>query len=175
LAYQACHPGKKLTFMGTELAMWEEWNFDGELPWEVLNWGPHSGVQNMVRDLNRLVRREPALHEQDCEPGGFEWIDCNNWEESILVFMRHSTRPEEKLIVAMNFTPVPRWSYRIGVPEPGIWYELFNSDAEYYGGGGVGNCGQCVAESIPMHGRPASMTVHVPPLGVVVFRRNVTE
>ncbi len=175
LSYQIAHPGKKLMFMGSELGMWDEWNFDGELPWDLLQWDAHKGMQNLVRDLNHLMQREPAMYEKDCDPTGFEWIDCNNWDESILVFLRRSCFADNYLLVAMNFTPIPRWSYRIGVPDAAIFEEVFNSDSQSYGGSGVGNYGQSVAEPIPMHGRPASMSIHVPPLGAVFFKPKLTQ
>src|SRR5206468_11805050 len=130
----------------------------------------HSGLQRWVRDLNTLYRAEPALHERDCDARGFEWIDCNDAEQSTIAFLRRSSDPGTALVVAMNFTPVPRHNHRVGVPWSGIWREVLNGDAPLYGGSGQGNMGGVEAAPVPWHGRPASIVVTLPPLAVVVFK-----
>jgi 1,4-alpha-glucan branching enzyme len=123
-----------------------------------------------VTDLNRAYRAEGALHELDCDPAGFEWIDASDWEQSILSFMRKSRNGEQMIVAAFNFTPVPRHNYRVGVPQIGYWREILNSDSEVYGGAGFGNLGGTHAERIPAHGRDYSLNLIVPPLGAVFFR-----
>jgi len=164
------HPGKKLLFMGGELGQWKEWDHDASLDWQLLDHAPHRGVQRWVRDLNTVYRGEPALHERDCDPEGFQWIDCNDALQSTLVFQRtgHSTR--DVLVVAFNFTPVPRPNYRIGVPGPGSWREILNSDAPLYGGSGQGNLGGVESVPVASHGRAQSIVVTLPPLAMVVFK-----
>jgi 1,4-alpha-glucan branching enzyme len=136
LVNQWTQPGKKLLFMGCEFGQWSEWNHDASLDWDLLDWPSHKGVQQLVDDLNRLYRSEPALHEGDCEPFGFEWVDANNNEQSIATFMRRGRRPEDVLLIAVNYTPVVRENYRIGVPTGGTWREILNSDATSYWGSG---------------------------------------
>ena len=140
-AWMWAQPGKKLLFMGGEIGQWREWSHDRGLDWHLLDHAPHRGLRDWVRDLNRLYRSEPALHERDCEPGGFEWVDCNDSEASVLTFLRRGRSPEDVVLVACNFTPQPRPGYRVGVPEDGRWQELLNSDATVYGGAGWGNMG----------------------------------
>jgi 1,4-alpha-glucan branching enzyme len=164
---QAAQPGKKLLFMGGELGQWREWNHDTSLDWHLQQHAPHAGVQRWVQDLNRLIRSEPALHELDCEPSGFEWIDCNDTEQSTLSFLRRGATAGALVLAVFNFTPVPRHGYRVGVPHGGFWKELLNSDAQEYGGGGHGNLGGVAAEPIGAHGRPWSLRLTLPPLGVV--------
>ena len=130
----------------------------------------HRGLQRWVRDLNTLYRGEPALHEMDCEPAGFEWIDCSDNQRSIVSFLRRGQDAARAVVVVCNFTPVPRHNYRIGVPFAGFWHEALNSDAPLYGGSGQGNIGGVEASPVPMHGRPYSLNMTVPPLGVVLFR-----
>jgi 1,4-alpha-glucan branching enzyme len=163
-------PGKKLLFMGGEIGQWREWSHDRGLDWHLLEHAPHRGLQAWVRDLNRLYRSEPALHERDCEPGGFEWVDCNDSEASVLSFLRRGRRPEDVVLVACNFTPQPQPGYRVGVPEGGHWRELLNSDATVYGGAGWGNMGGLDAEPAPHHGRPLSLPLTLPPLGAVFLK-----
>jgi 1,4-alpha-glucan branching enzyme len=170
-AFMYAHPGKKLLFMGGELGQEREWNHDSSLDWHLLEDGMHGGVQRLVRDLNDAYRRLPALHELDCEPGGFEWIDTNDSEQSILSFLRKDRSGSRPVIAVCNFTPVPRPGYRIGVPLPGFYRELVNTDAAVYGGSGVGNLGGVEAEAQPWHGREYSIPVTAPPLGVVLFER----
>ena len=169
-SYMWTHPGKKMLFMGGEFAQWNEWNCDESLQWDLLKWESHQGIQRIVRDLNHLVRREPSLHELDFDAHGFEWIDCNDWEASVLTYIRKGKNPADYLVVACNFTPVPRMAHRIGVPE-GCWYdEVFSSDSQYYGGSNLGNFPGRRAEPLSWHGRPHSIEAVLPPLSVVVLK-----
>jgi 1,4-alpha-glucan branching enzyme len=168
--YMFGQPGKKLLFMGSEWGQGSEWNHDVSLDWHQLEHPLHSGVQQWVADLNRLYRTEPALHDQDCDPRGFEWIDCNDAASSIISFVRKGAYTEDIILVLCNFTPVPRSDYQVGVPLGGFWKEVLNSDASHYGGGGVGNSGGLRASATPCHGRPYSLSVTVPPLAVVFFK-----
>jgi 1,4-alpha-glucan branching enzyme len=169
LAYMWAQPGKKLLFMGGEIAQWREWHHDESLDWHLLEHAPHEGVRRLVADLNRAYRGEPALHENDCDSAGFEWVDCADWQGSILSFLRRGKRGET-VLVALNFTPVPRPGYRIGVPSGGRWSELLNTDAVEYGGGGMGNLGSVPAEAAPMHGREFSLPLLLPPLAAVFLK-----
>ena len=170
LAYMWTHPGKKLVFMGCEIGAWQEWNHDTSLPWDILQHRPHSSLQRMVRELNKFYREQPALWEVDDSYEGFDWIDFRDVENSILAFLRWSKGRRDHLVVVCNFTPVPRLNYRIGVPSAGVYDEVFNTDAEMFGGSNMGNGGAANAEPIASHGRPASLNITLPPLGVVVFR-----
>jgi 1,4-alpha-glucan branching enzyme len=169
-AYMWCHPGKKLLFMGGEFGQWNEWNFDESLQWHLLEWESHRGLSRVVADLNDLVRREPALHELDFDGRGFDWIDCHNWQDSVLAFARRARNSDDFVIVCCNFTPVPRQGYRLGVPCGGDYDEVFNSDSAWYGGGNVGSSGALVAKAEPHHGRKHSIAVTIPPLGCVVLK-----
>jgi 1,4-alpha-glucan branching enzyme len=169
-AYMYSQAGKKLLFMGGELAQWREWNHDGSLDWHLTEFDSHRGVQKLVEDLNRLYRSEPALHELDCDPYGFEWIDAGDSEQSVLTYLRRARSAEHTLVATLNFTPVPRVDYRIGVPHSGFWKEVLNTDATEYGGTGWGNWGGVKAVDDPCHGRPFSITVSLPPLAAVFFR-----
>ena len=168
LGWMWSHPGKKLLFMGGEFGQWREWNHDRELDWFLTHENDHAGVQRWMRDLNRTYREHPALHQQDFTPQGFEWIDGNDYENSVLTFIRwpESGRP---VLVACNFTPVVRQGYRAGVPVAGAWREILNSDAPHYGGSGVGNMGRVEAHASPWHGRSQSVCLTLPPLGIVMF------
>jgi 1,4-alpha-glucan branching enzyme len=161
-------PGKKLLFMGGEIAQWQEWNHDGQLDWALAAEPMHEGVGRWLRDLNVLHRSEPALHELDFEPAGFSWVDANDSEQSVASMLRlprsEGGRP---VVAAFNFTPVPRPGYRLGVPRSGFWRELLNSDAEVYGGSGWGNYGGGEAEDVPWHAQPHSLAITIPPLGAV--------
>jgi 1,4-alpha-glucan branching enzyme len=169
-AYMWTHPGKKLLFMGGEFGQWREWNHDTSLDWHLLNEGPfHKGIQSVLRDLNHLYREQPALHERDCEPDGFEWIDCTDSDNSVFAFLRWNQDRSRHTVTVSNFTPLPRQGYRIGVPRPGPYRERINTDAGVYGGSGVGNAGQVWAEEIPCHGRPASVCLTLPPLATLVL------
>lgn len=169
-SYMWTHPGKKLLFMGSEIAQWNEWDFDNSLQWHLLQWESHRGVQKLIADLNRLVRSEKALHEVDFDPRGFEWIDCHNCENSTLSYLRRAKDPNDYLVIANNFTPVPRMEYRLGVPECCQFDEIFNSDSTFYSGSNLGNGPGVMAEGISCHGRPASIKVSLPPLATVVLK-----
>jgi 1,4-alpha-glucan branching enzyme len=169
-AYMWCHPGKKLLFMGGEFGQWHEWNFDESLQWHLLEWESHRGLSKAIGDLNRLVSREPALHELDFEGRGFEWVDCHNWQDSVLVFIRRAANADDFLMVCCNFTPVPRIGYRVGVPRAGVYDEVFNSDSEWYGGGNVGNAGALHTLAEPHHGRNHCLSLSLPPLAAVVLK-----
>jgi 1,4-alpha-glucan branching enzyme len=164
-------PGKKLLFMGAELAQFREWNHDASLDWELLDDPAHAGISRWLGDLNRAYRGEPALHELDCDPAGYEWIDGSDAEYSVVAFLRRGKHLTEPVAVVFNFTPVPRENYRIGVPGRGYWKELLNSDAPEYGGSGLGNFGGVEAAPIPMHGKSHSLTLTLPPLGVLFLKR----
>jgi len=168
--YMWTQPGKKLLFMGGELGQWSEWNHDASLEWHLLEHAPHRGLQRWVRDLNTALRGEPALHEIDCEPAGFAWIDCNDNEQSTLCYLRRAASTRDVLVVACNFTPVPRQRFRIGVPYGGRWHEILNSDAPLYGGSGLGNLGGVDAEPRAWHGHAQSISITLPPLAVLVFK-----
>jgi 1,4-alpha-glucan branching enzyme len=163
------HPGKKLLFMGGEFGQQAEWNHDAELDWAALDDPLHGGVRRLVADLNRVYRDVPALHQCDCEPRGFEWIDFHDREQSVIAFVRRGQRDDAIVIAACNFTPVPRFGYRLGVPAGGRWRELLNTDAGWYGGSDVGNQGGVDAVAAPWHNRPFSIAVTLPPLGCVLF------
>jgi 1,4-alpha-glucan branching enzyme len=163
-------PAKKLLFMGGEFGQWNEWNHDTSLDWHLLDQDRHRGLQRWVRDLNTLYRGEPALHQLDSDPAGFEWIDCCDTEASVVSLMRKGRGPKDRVVFTCNFTPVPRHNYRVGVPTGGYWEEVLNSDAPLYGGSGQGNVGGVTAAPVPCHGRPYLLNVTVPPLGMVAFR-----
>jgi 1,4-alpha-glucan branching enzyme len=169
LAFMWTHPGKKLLFMGGEFAQEREWNHDIGLDWQLLGDPYHGGVHRLVRDLNWLYRSTPALHQRDCEPEGFNWIDAANGGESVLSYLRWGFDRDAPAVVVCNFTPVPRPNYRIGVPRPGRYRERVNTDALDYGGGGIGNFGTVEAEPEPMHGHPYSLCLWLPPLATVIF------
>ena len=169
------HPGKKLLFMGGEFGQVREWNHDASLDWHLLDAGPyHAGLQRLVRDLNRVYRGEPALHQRDFESAGFEWIDLTDADTSVLSFLRRARDPEQIVVAVCNFTPIPRHAYRVGVPRAGHYAELVNTDAREYGGSGVGNFGGVHAEPVPWHGRPASLVLDLPPLGVIYLGPRTT-
>jgi 1,4-alpha-glucan branching enzyme len=167
--YMFSQPGKKLLFMGGELAEWREWNHDGSLDWDALRSPLHTGVQRWVTDLNTLYREDRVLHVLDCDPGGFAWIDCNDADQSVLTLLRRG-EDDEVLVFAHNFTPVPRMGYRIGVPRDGFWREVRNSDGDVYGGSGLGNLGGVESEPVKHHGYPQSIRITLPPLATLVFR-----
>ena len=169
--YMYGHPGKKLLFMGSEIGQWREWNYDASLDWQLLEHAEHVGLRRWIRDLNEIYRREASLHQVDFEPGGFSWIDCNDNENSVVSMIRRARDPHDFTVMVANFTPVPRLAYRIGVPEAGWYRELLNSDAAIYGGGDVGNGGGMMAEEVPAHGFHHSLTIVVPPLGFVLFKK----
>ena len=164
------HPGKKLLFMGDEFGQWSEWNHDGSLEWNLLEHPSHAGLKRWVRDLNTLYRGEPMLHTTDFNSAGFEWVDCKDFQRSIISFLRRGQNPNDQLLFVCNFTPVVRQNYRVGVPLEGYWKESLNSDAPLYGGSGQGNFGGLPTVPLPIHGRPFSLNMTLPPLGIVIFR-----
>ena len=168
-AYMWTHPGKKLLFMGGEFAQEREWNHDIGLDWQLLADPFNEGVRRLVRDLNFLYRDTPPLHQLDCDPEGFQWIDVANAAESIVSYLRRGRNPNELSVIVCNFTPMPRENYRIGVPRPGRYRERINTDATEYGGSGVGNAGEVYAEPHSIHGQRYSIAVRLPPLGVLIF------
>jgi 1,4-alpha-glucan branching enzyme len=161
-------PGKKLLFMGMEVGQWTEWQHDTSVDWSLLQWGPHQGLQRFVADLNRVYREERGLHERDCDPAGFQWVDCHDADSSVLSWLRFGKTGDVVLVVC-NFTPVPREGYQVGVPRGGYWKELINSDADCYGGSGLGNYGGVEARTVPYHGRHWSLTLTLSPLAVVML------
>jgi 1,4-alpha-glucan branching enzyme len=165
--YMYAQPGKKLLFMGGEFGQRSEWNHDTSLDWALLDYPSHGGVQRWVADLNHFYRSEPALYELDCEPAGFEWIDCGDAESSVVSLMRRGKSAATLVLAVCNFTPVPRENYRIGAPHGGFWREALNSDATEYGGSGMGNRGGVDADPWPQHGRPFSLALTLPPLSVL--------
>ena len=172
LASQSLQPGKKLLFMGGELGQPTEWDHDGTLPWGLLDDPDHAGIQRLVRDLNDLYAREPALHRSDFRPEGFEWIELSDEDRSVLAFLRKDVAgpPGPPVVALFNFTPMPRENYRIGVPTGGFWTEVLNTDAREYGGSGAGNLGGLEADPVRSHGRYQSLVVTLPPLAALAFR-----
>jgi 1,4-alpha-glucan branching enzyme len=165
--YQWSLPGKKLLFMGGEIGVWKEWNHDDVLDWDLCNHERHAGLQRWVRDLNAIYRRYPALYRRDVEPGGFEWVIGDDKDNSTLVYLRLGEPGDAPVLVACNLTPVPRHGYTVGVPAAGRWSEVLNGDAADYGGSGIGNLGGVLASPAPWRHLPASITLSLPPLGVV--------
>jgi 1,4-alpha-glucan branching enzyme len=170
-AYMFVHPGKKLLFMGSEFGQWREWNHDDQLDWGALEHPIHGGLQHFVEDLNALYRSAPALYERDFDPEGFEWIDCHDQESSVISLIRRAADDGTWLLAVLNWTPVVRRGYRMGVPEAGYYEERLNSDAWAYGGGNVGNEGGVEAEAVPSHGHPYSIVLTLPPLAALVLKR----
>ena len=168
------HPGKKLMFMGCEFGQRREWNHDQSLDWHLIDYPLHAGLRQFVRDLNHVYRSEPALYVLDFEGAGFQWIDCNDLENSVIAFIRRD-RDGGFVVCVLNFTPVPRDGYRIGVPLPGEYNELINSDSEAYGGSNVGNAGVARTEPIAAHGHPDSLRLHLPPLGFLLLKPAAAE
>jgi 1,4-alpha-glucan branching enzyme len=169
-AYMYAQPGKKLLFMGCEFGQVREWGHDTSLEWDVLRYPVHRGVQAWMEQLNRVYRSEPALHALDNTVDGFEWVDCNDNATSTISLLRKSESPQDTVLVACNYTPVPRAGYRVGVPHGGYWRELLNSDGREYGGSGMGNLGGVQAEEIPTHARPFSLNLTLPPLAALFFK-----
>jgi 1,4-alpha-glucan branching enzyme len=168
--YMFAQPAKKLLFMGGEIGQWNEWNHDSSVDWHLMEYAPHQGLQRWVADLNHLYRREAPLYERDFEPAGFEWVDCSDSEQSVVALIRSAESTRDLLLVACNFTPVPRNNYRLGVPRRGFWTEILNSDAKDYGGSGQGNLGKVEARPVPFHGKPYSLNITLPPLSVLFFK-----
>ncbi|MFI5117466.1 MAG: 1,4-alpha-glucan branching protein GlgB [Terriglobales bacterium] len=169
--YMFTQPGKKLLFMGCEIGQWSEWNHDGSVDWHALGFAPHQGVQRWVRDLNTFYRAEPALYETDFLPEGWRWIDADDTDNSVLTYMRLRKDGTGPVVMACNFTPVPRRGYRVGVPHEGHWHEVLNSNAAIYGGTDEGNMGGCHTDAIPTHGQGHSLLLDIPPLGMVIFKQ----
>ncbi|MCL4118580.1 UNVERIFIED_CONTAM: hypothetical protein GTU68_006463 [Idotea baltica] len=170
LAYQFAMPGKKLLFMGNEFAQWDEWDAMGELDWSLCQYPNHDGIRRFIGDLNYVYKTEPALYEADHSPGGFEWLQCDDSANSVYAFTRFNHDRSEHVVVILNCTPVPRHDYRIGVPNDGEYQELLNSDARFYGGGEIGNLGKVASDQVEFHGHPQSLSLQLPPLGVVMFK-----
>jgi 1,4-alpha-glucan branching enzyme len=164
------HPGKKLLFMGMEFGQGREWNYDNSIDWHLLEFPIQDGIHRFVKDLTRMYASEPALYEIDFDPAGFQWIDVNDNENSVVSFIRRATDPADFLVALLNFTPVPRMGYRIGVPSDGAYTEILNSDAEAYGGSNCGNGGVVFAEPIASHGHPQSLSLNLPPLGCLILK-----
>ncbi|NND00224.1 MAG: 1,4-alpha-glucan branching protein GlgB, partial [Gammaproteobacteria bacterium] len=169
LGFMWGHPGKKLLFMGCEFAQRQEWNHDQSLDWHLLDQAPHAGIQSLVHDLNQAYRRIPALHQLDCDASGFEWVDIDNHEQSVLAFLRKGTDDTSPALVVVNLTPMVHENYRIGLNQPGKYLERLNTDSERYGGSNVGNLGglQTVAE--PFGDRPFHLSMTIPPLATVIL------
>jgi 1,4-alpha-glucan branching enzyme len=168
--FMYAHPGKKLMFMGCEFGQSHEWNYDHSLEWHLLDHPLHAGLRSFVQDLNRMYAAEPALHEVDFEPAGFQWIDCNDSENSVVSFIRRARNASDLVVAIVNFTPVPRDGYRIGVPHGGEYLELVNSDSEAYGGSNLGNSGVVATEPIAAHGHSDSLRLNLPPLGFLILK-----
>ncbi len=168
-AYQWAHPGKKLLFMGAEFGQWSEWSSERQLDWELTNYPAHQGLQALVRDLNRLLREEPCMHEVDHEWPGFEWVDFADYQASVVSFLRKD-KQGDPILWAFNFTPVPRWGYRLGCPRPGWWREVLNTDAACYGGSNLGNGGGVMALDERREPWPATLEITLPPLAAVAFK-----
>jgi 1,4-alpha-glucan branching enzyme len=166
-AYMWAHPGKKLLFMGGELAEWQEWNYDASLHWDLLEHADHQGMQSLIRDLNRIYRSQPALYEVDFDSRGFRWLEANDAANNVLAFARVDENGEKPIVCVLNLSPVPRYDYRVGMPTCCRWRELLNTDSTFYGGSGVGNMGGVEAEAVPWHDQPFSALLTLPPLGAV--------
>jgi 1,4-alpha-glucan branching enzyme len=169
-AWMYAQPGKKLIFMGGEFGQWHEWNHDASLDWHLLDQAPHAGLSMWVGDLNRILREENALHEIDFDPAGFSWIDASDNEQSVVSVLRRGVAPDDVILAAFNFTPVPRHNYQIGAPMGGHWRELLNSDAPLYGGSGQGNLGGVDSRPVGRHGHLHSLTLTLPPLGAIFLK-----
>ncbi len=168
--YMYGHPGKKLLFMGSEIAQWREWSHDGSLDWHLLQWPDHQGILQLIRDLNTLYREQPALHQIDFDWQGYEWLELHDWENSVIAFLRRARDPNDAIVVACNFTPVPREDYRVGVPTGGFYREILNTDSEVYGGSNFGNHGGAWGIPGEHGGRPFHLSLRIPPLGAVFLK-----
>jgi 1,4-alpha-glucan branching enzyme len=169
--YMYTHPGKKLLFMGGEIAQWAEWNHDGSVDWALLDFPTHAGIRHWVGDLNGLLRKEGVFHRFDFQKECFEWVDLHDSEQSVLSYLRRDPAGEDAFLITCNFTPVPHENYRLGVPAKGFWREVLNSDAPVYGGSGLGNMGGADTTPVPYHGRDQSISVTLPPLSILIFHR----
>jgi len=168
--YMYAHPGKKLLFMGSEFAQWNEWDHEKSLDWNLLEFDPHRNIKRWVSELNQFYSDEPALFEQDFSSEGFEWVDASDWQNSIVSFIRKDKSGKKLILAVCNFTPVPRSNYKLGVPREGLWKERLNSDAKEYGGSGQGNMGGVRSVPVRCHGKPYSLSLTLPPLGIVFFK-----
>jgi len=175
LAFMFGHPGKKLLFMGAEIGQWQEWQENKSLDWHLLDYEPHQGLQRLVSDLNRLLQTEPALHSLDFDYRGFEWIDFQDSDHSVIAFLRKTDHVDDTLLFVCNFTPHYHESYRIGAPVAGFYEEVFNSDSAYYWGSNKGNHGGIHSEPVPWHGRSDSLNLQLPPLATVVLKIKMPE
>ena len=171
LGYMFAHPGKKLLFMGIEMAQWAEWRYDQSIDWHLLQYAPHQGIHRWIKDLNQFYRNEPALFERDFTTDGFEWIDLNDYKQGVLSFLRKSADGKSMIAAVCNFTPMTWADYSIGVPEDGLWRELLNSDAAIYGGSAQSNGEGRRAVAKPFHGRPYSISLTIPPLGIIFLKK----
>ena len=171
LAYMYAHPGKKLLFMGQEIGQREEWNYNDSIRWDLLTFDCHRKLQILVKELNHFYQTNPALYEVDFHYSGFEWVDFHDVENSIISFIRRAEDPSDFLLFACNFTPVTREKYGIGVAEEGVYEEVFNTDAEMFGGANVGNGTPVSSRPIPRHDRKHSISITLPPLAVIAFRK----
>jgi 1,4-alpha-glucan branching enzyme len=170
-AFMYGHPGKKLLFMGGEFGQTSEWDHERSLDWHLLEAGPyHRGLQRFIQDLNRLYREQPALHERDDDPGGFQWIDCHDADQSVVSFERRAKNEHDQVVVVCNFTAVPRHAYRVGVPTAGYWAELLNTDAAVYGGSNLGNDGGVAAQAEPTQAQPYALVLTLPPLAALMLK-----
>ena len=169
IGFMYAHPGKKLIFMGAEFGQWHEWNAEQSLDWNLLEWDSHKRLRGYFIALNKIYKENPALYEIDFTHQGFEWINCNDWTSSIITFIRKGNNPDDVVLVVANFTPVPRYDYRVGVPRHCHWEEILNSDAAEYGGSGVGNIGGFWSDEIEWDYRPYSINLTIPPLGILMF------
>ncbi|NNC99658.1 MAG: 1,4-alpha-glucan branching protein GlgB [Gammaproteobacteria bacterium] len=175
LGFMWTHPGKKLLFMGCEFAQSREWNHDQGLDWHLLAQGQNSGIQNLVRDLNQVYANLPALHQRDCEPNGFAWIDSESRDNSILVYVRLGDANVSPVLIVVNLTPTPHQQYLVGVPQTGYYSERLNTDSSHYGGSNMGNAGGINSQPRPSHGQPHSISIAVPPLATVLFELASSE
>jgi 1,4-alpha-glucan branching enzyme len=170
LGFMFGHPGKKLLFMGADIGVWNEWDHESSIDWHLLDEGLNRGVHRWVKDLNRKYREEGALHDLDFDTSGFEWIDYSDSDNSILSFVRKAKGGGPPILVVCNNTPVPRENYSVGVPCPGVWREILNSDGKEYGGSGWGNMGRVEARDVSANGRPQSLRLALPPLSTTFFK-----
>ncbi len=170
LGYMTAHPGKKLLFQGCDIGQWKEWNYDASVDWDLLKYPPHARMQKYMADLGAVYRNEKSLWEVDFSHAGFEWVDFHDWERSVVSFIRKAKDPADYLLFVFNFTPTPRWNYRIGAPEALFYEEILNSDSEMYYGSNLGNQGGILAENSPCHGRPYSLNATLPPLSITAFK-----
>ncbi|THJ18069.1 MAG: 1,4-alpha-glucan branching protein GlgB [Nitrospira sp. CG24B] len=173
--YMYSHPGKKMLFMGGEFGQWREWNHDTSLDWHLCEDEPHRGLQRLIRDLNRVYREEPALHEVDFDWSGFQWIDFSDADNSVIAYLRKANSTQAAIVCLCNFTPMPRHHYRIGVPESGWYRELVNTDGIAYGGSNMGNGGGVHATDTPSHSFPCSLTITLPPLSILLLKRQPAD